>query len=54
VILALTTLRHAESGWRFDHTNTILVPHTPDAVGALMSQLRNTFAVGTVMGQVTK
>jgi regulator of protease activity HflC (stomatin/prohibitin superfamily) len=37
-----------------DHTNTILVPHTPDAVGALMSQLRNTFAVGTVMGQVTK
>ncbi len=37
-----------------DHTNTILVPHTPDAVGALMSQLRNTFAVGTIMGQVTK
>ena len=37
-----------------DHTNTILVPHTPDAVGALMSQLRNTFAVGTVMGQMTK
>jgi len=35
-----------------DHTNTILVPHTPDAVGALMSQLRNTFAVGTVMGKV--
>jgi len=34
-----------------DHTNTILVPHTPDAVGALMSQLRNTFAVGSVMGQ---
>ncbi len=36
-----------------DHTNTILVPHTPDAVGALMSQLRNTFAVGTVMGQAS-
>lgn len=35
-----------------DHTNTILVPHTPDAVGALMSQLRNTFAVGSVMGKV--
>jgi regulator of protease activity HflC (stomatin/prohibitin superfamily) len=34
-----------------DRTNTILVPHTPDAVGALMSQLRNTFAVGSVMGQ---
>jgi regulator of protease activity HflC (stomatin/prohibitin superfamily) len=35
-----------------DHTNTILVPHTPDSVGALMSQLRNTFAVGSVMGKV--
>jgi regulator of protease activity HflC (stomatin/prohibitin superfamily) len=34
-----------------DHTNTILVPHTPDAVGALMAQLRNTFAVSSVMGQ---
>jgi len=34
-----------------DHTNTILVPHTPDAVGALMAQLRNTFAVSNVMGQ---
>jgi regulator of protease activity HflC (stomatin/prohibitin superfamily) len=33
-----------------DHTNTILVPHTPDAVGALMSQLRNTFAVSSVIG----
>jgi regulator of protease activity HflC (stomatin/prohibitin superfamily) len=33
-----------------DHTNTILVPHTPDAVGALMSQLRNTFSVAAVMG----
>jgi regulator of protease activity HflC (stomatin/prohibitin superfamily) len=34
-----------------DHSNTILVPHTPDAVGALMAQLRNTFAVSSVMGQ---
>jgi regulator of protease activity HflC (stomatin/prohibitin superfamily) len=34
-----------------DHSNTILVPHTPDAVGALMGQLRNTFAVSSVMGQ---
>jgi regulator of protease activity HflC (stomatin/prohibitin superfamily) len=33
-----------------DHTNTILVPHTPDAVGALMAQLRNTFTVSSVMG----
>jgi regulator of protease activity HflC (stomatin/prohibitin superfamily) len=34
-----------------DHSNTILVPHTPDAVGALMAQLRNTFAISSVMGQ---
>lgn len=34
-----------------DHSNTILVPHTPDAVGALMAQLRNTFAVSSVMAQ---
>jgi regulator of protease activity HflC (stomatin/prohibitin superfamily) len=34
-----------------DHSNTILVPHTPDAVGALMAQLRDTFAVSSVMGQ---
>jgi regulator of protease activity HflC (stomatin/prohibitin superfamily) len=34
-----------------DHTSTILVPHTPDAVGALMAQLRNTFAVSGVMAQ---
>lgn len=32
-----------------DHSNTILVPHTPDAVGALMAQLRNTFAVSSVI-----
>jgi len=36
-----------------DHTNTIMVPHTPDAVGALMTQLRNTFAVGSLMGQIS-
>jgi regulator of protease activity HflC (stomatin/prohibitin superfamily) len=35
-----------------DHSNTILVPHTPDAVGALMAQLRNTFAVSSVMAQL--
>jgi regulator of protease activity HflC (stomatin/prohibitin superfamily) len=34
-----------------DHSNTILVPHTPDAVGALMAQLRDTFAVSSVMAQ---
>ena len=33
-----------------DHSNTILVPHTPDAVGALMAQLRNIFAISSVMG----
>jgi hypothetical protein len=51
-ILALT--RHYDTRQAIgasDHNNTILVPHTPDAVGALMSQWRNTFAVGSVMGQ---
>jgi regulator of protease activity HflC (stomatin/prohibitin superfamily) len=51
-ILALTqhydTLKAISAS---DHTNTIMVPHTPDAVGALMTQFRNTFAVGSLMGQ---
>ena len=32
-----------------DRTNTIMIPHTPDAVGGLLNQLRNAFTMGAVV-----
>jgi regulator of protease activity HflC (stomatin/prohibitin superfamily) len=36
-----------------DHTNTILVPHTPNAISDYMAQFRNAVAIGDVMARAS-